>query len=128
MSFAKTIFALLFFIIGSLVGITEIYILINPNELQTEWTSNSRKFQFSKSMAGSRRLFSLHGKLFGFVFPVSKRFGPKKNWNRFKVNLKSKIKSAEYLNLMPTLRFGIDKVSAEFGNFFAFYKLLQSSA
>ena len=35
MSFAKTIFALLFFIIGSLVGITEIYILIYPNKLQT---------------------------------------------------------------------------------------------
>lgn len=34
MSFAKMIFALLFFIIGSLIGITEIYILINPNELQ----------------------------------------------------------------------------------------------
>ncbi len=55
MSFAKTIFALLFFIIGSLVGITEIYILINPNELQTVGN-----FQLSKSLACSRRLFSLH--------------------------------------------------------------------
>ena len=44
MSFAKTIFALLFFIIGSLVGISEIYILIKPNELQTVGNFNFQSF------------------------------------------------------------------------------------
>ena len=55
MSFAKTIFALLFFIIGSLVGITEIYILINPNEIQTVGN-----FNFQNLWLVHSRLFSLH--------------------------------------------------------------------
>ena len=46
MSFAKTIFALMFFMIGILVGITEIYVLINPSELQTVGNFNFQNLWF----------------------------------------------------------------------------------
>ncbi len=40
MSFAKMIFAMLLFIIGFLIGTTEIFVLINPTETLTLGDSN----------------------------------------------------------------------------------------
>ena len=40
MNFAKMIFAMLLFIIGFLVGITEVFVLINPTETLTLGNSN----------------------------------------------------------------------------------------